>query len=367
MKFPRSASRVLCGAAVSLFSAALLPAQQDLMQLTRTLAQQHGVPGCSIALVREGRVVLAAGIGVANRETGEPVTIDTAFNVGSVSKFVAAFGLMRLVEQGKVQLDRPIGDYVARWRLPESEFRTADVNMRRLLSHTAGLSLHGYPGFASAAELPTLEQSLSGATGGRGDVRLVHAPGARCQYSGGGYTLLQLMCEEQTGVGFADYMREHVFEPLAMPRSDYGWTPRVLATAASPHDEAGKPIGVEHFTALAAAGLQTTALDLARIVVLALAEGDEETAGVLRRKTIVDMRRIVPTAERSRRSFGLGMHEMSLAGRPLLGHTGSNTGWEAAVFFHAGSRSGIVLLTNSELGQRVLRPVVAAWAKGLDV
>ncbi|MEP5988557.1 serine hydrolase domain-containing protein [Rhodopirellula bahusiensis] len=117
--------------------------------------------------------------GVADTKTGTAITGDTRFNVGSISKCVAAWGVMQLVEQGSVNLDAPIADSLKSWSLPESSFNSDRVTLRRMLSHTAGLSLHGYPGFATATDTPTLKASLAGETNGAGAVHLIAEPGSK--------------------------------------------------------------------------------------------------------------------------------------------------------------------------------------------
>ena len=112
------------------------------------------------------------GYGFADVAQSIPVTPTTGFNVGSISKTIAAWGVMTLVERGELGLDTPVDTYLTRWHLPESTFDERGVTIRRLLSHTAGLSLHGYPGWGPDDPLPTLEESLSGKTNGPGAVFL---------------------------------------------------------------------------------------------------------------------------------------------------------------------------------------------------
>jgi CubicO group peptidase (beta-lactamase class C family) len=126
------------------------------------LLEENMVPGAAVALIQNGEVVFAKGYGHANVAQGETVTTRTGFNIGSISKTVAAWGVMHLVEQGKLKLDEPVATYLTRWQLTDTEFDAAGVTVRRLLSHTAGLSLHGYPGFGPDDQLPAVEASLSG-------------------------------------------------------------------------------------------------------------------------------------------------------------------------------------------------------------
>ena len=157
-----------------------------------------------------------------------PVTPDTVFQVGSISKPVTAWGVMRLVQQGKLDLDAPVDRYLTRWHLPPSPFDADGVTIRRLLSHSAGLNSQDYSPIATRP-LPSLEQSLSGESGGvnarRGsdDVRITMAPGQQHSYSNGGYTLLQLAIEEVTGEPFARYMQREVLDPLGMTHSSFTW------------------------------------------------------------------------------------------------------------------------------------------------
>ena len=150
-------------------------------------------PGLAVALVCHGRTSWAAGYGFADQAKGQPVTPATRFQAASVSKPVTAWGVLRLVEQGRISLDEPVVGHLRRWRLPPSSFQAGGITIRRLLSHTAGLSVHGYAGQTLERPLPPIEASLSGEAGGSFPVELLEAPGRRWLYSGGGYSVLQLL------------------------------------------------------------------------------------------------------------------------------------------------------------------------------
>lgn len=169
-------------------------------------------------------VAWSGAYGVRETVSGEPLRPDDVFQVASVSKSVAAYAVMRLVQEGRLDLDVPIARYLTRWRLPDSEHGAEGVTARRLLSHTAGLSTDSYPGLPPGVPLPALEESLGGVPG----IELVHqveAPGAVYRYSGGGYTVLQLAVEEVTGKTFADSLAESVLTPLGMSDSSYVQSP----------------------------------------------------------------------------------------------------------------------------------------------
>ena len=225
-----------------------------------------GIPGAAVALVDHGEVVWSKGYGVADKATGAAVTPETVFQAASISKSVTAWGVMRLVEKGKLVLDAPVEGYLTPWHLPASQFDRSGVTIRRLLSHTSGLSVRGYAGLERSLPLPTVEQSLSGDTRGAGAVYLEMQPGTGFSYSGGGYTLLQLVIEEVAQEKFSDYMQREVLHPLGMEHSSFEWTPEIQARTASAYDRSGSLLPNYLYTEAAAAGLYTTAVDLAKFV-----------------------------------------------------------------------------------------------------
>jgi CubicO group peptidase (beta-lactamase class C family) len=332
------------------------PVRDELERLAWEQCELQKVPGVGLALVRDGALAWAIGCGFADVEAEREVTGTTVFNIGSISKTVAAWGLMRLVEEQKLALDAPVA--TRRFALPASEHDASGVTLRRLLSHTAGLSLHGYPGFWPPVELPTLEASLGGDTNGAGDVRLEAPPGTRWKYSGGGYTLAQLLLEEASAVSFAEYMRANVLEPLGMRHSAYGWPAEILASSATPYDEHGTPLprGGPLFPELAAAGLQTTAEDLGRFAVASLALTEAE-AKVLKPATL----RLMQTPAPASPGYGLGYQLEDREGVLVIGHGGANEGWMAMLSLVPTSRDGLVILTNGSNGNAVIRVLEKAW------
>lgn len=191
------------------------------------LMQTHGVPGVAVALIHDGEVWVQ-GFGSEDTRRDRPVAADTVFQAASVSKSVSAWGVMRLVEQGKLGLDVPVSKYLTRWDLPQSAFDPDGVTVRRLLSHTAGISVSGYLGYEPGVALPSLGRELSvgpDAAERAGAVRVIYPPGEAVHYSGGGYTLLQLLVEEVSNQSFADYMQQQVLAPLGMTQSTFHWSP----------------------------------------------------------------------------------------------------------------------------------------------
>jgi CubicO group peptidase (beta-lactamase class C family) len=333
-----------------------------LDELVPQLLEENDVPGAAVALVGDGEVAWSAGYGLADRERGVPVTADTVFQVASLSKPVTAWGVMRLVESGKLELDAPVEQYLTRWHLPPSRYDAGGVTIHRLLSHTAGLSLGGYPGIPPDRELPTVEESLSGNNGGAGDVRITMEPGAQFSYSGGGYTLLQLVIEEVTGESFSEFMQEQVLQPLGMFHSSFEWRSDLRPATAVAYSATGAPLPNYLFTEKAAAGLYTTAPDLARFLAAEMPGPNGEPAGrgVLSPDTLALMfTPVLPGQVET--AYGLGHRISTLQdGSKVVSHGGANAGWRASFAALPKQGQGIVVLTNSDKGGAVIEDAVNA-------
>lgn len=303
---------------------------------------------------------------------GVAVGPDTLFQVASLSKWVTAWGVMTLVESGKLDLDAPVSRYLTRWRLPATEFDNDGVTVRRLLSHTAGLTDGlGFAGFGPAAELPSLEQTLNhpdASPGHSGVIRVGAEPGSGWEYSGGGYLILQLLVEEVTGETFEGYMQRALFHPLGMGRSTFtveASTPNV----ATFYDVDGTQAIHYRFRAKAAASLYTTGSDMTRFIQAHFAGPADEPAGrrVLRPETLRLMRQ--PEAEMFGAAiWGLGVMLFAPVGADafVIGHDGSNDpAINTSVRLNPTTGDGIVVL---ETGDRTLASVLASewvfWQTG---
>jgi len=285
---------------------------------------------------------------------GAPVDRDSVFQVASLSKWITAWGVMTLVDAGRIALDTPVSSYLTRWQLPGGPFGTDGVTVRRLLSHTAGLSDGlGYGGFAPGDRIQTLEESLELAADRMprtsGAVVVGREPGSRWQYSGGGYALLQLLVEEVTGETFESYMQRAVLGPLEMRDSTFDWTRAERAKLAESYDADSKLAPQRHYTAVAAASLYTTASDLARFVRAQLAGPDGEPVGrsVLAPSTVEQMWKPEATVL-GRDAWGLGaiLYARNADGRFVVGHDGNNLpAINTAVRLDPDTGGGIVVLS----------------------
>jgi CubicO group peptidase (beta-lactamase class C family) len=339
------------------------PVRTGLLRAVEGAARQalaaSTAPGLAVALVQHGQVVWVAGYGLSDPATGRPVTASTRFQAASLAKPVTAWGVLRLVESGRIGLDEPIIGRLRRWRPPPSRFDADGLTVRRLLSHTAGLSVHGYVGLPADRPVPSITASLSGETGDGFPVELLEPPGRRWLYSGGGYSLLQLLVEELTGRPFADYMRAEVLGPLGMTASSFRWLR--TAETARPHDAGGGPIPDFAFAEQAAAGLVTTAPDLARFLAAALAgpHGEPPGRGVL---SPAGVRLALTAAAATEGRWGLGYGLGLTPGGDLLAyHEGANRGWRAGLALLPDRRSGIAVLANGDAGSGPIDVVVQQW------
>ena len=326
-----------------------------------------GVAGATIAIVRDGEVVSERAYGFADRRRGVAMTPATVFQVASLSKPVAAWGAMRLVQDGALSLDEPVTPHLSRWRLPPTDsagFRDS-VTVRRLLSHTAGLSVSGYMGVHPDSALPSLEASLNGA-GAPEALRVMRRPGSQWQYSGGGYTLLQLLVEERTGRSFARVMRELVLDPLKMRSTGYALDSALAGRLATPHHRGDSVLPQYRFVEAAAAGLFSTAGDYARFVAAGMdAKGRRAGRAVLRPEYVGRLYEPAPnSAIPTVVGYGLGYVVDSLStGERLVLHTGVNQGWRTAFFAVPGRGEGIVVLTNSDAGGGIIARVSCTWVR----
>jgi CubicO group peptidase (beta-lactamase class C family) len=331
-------------------------------QLDTFIQQQlstHEVAGAAIALIEQGSITHEAMFGVASTDTTTPVTQDTVFQAASISKAVTAWGVMRLVQEGRLDLDAPVSKYLTRWHLPISAFNENEVTIRRVLSHTAGLSLPSYVGFAPEETLPTFEESLAGDTAGSGSLELVANPGDAWAYSGGGYTLLGLIIEEVTGQPFADYMAENILLPLGMASSSYFPSEILLSRTAQAHDFHLNTIPNYRLAAQGAGSLHTTAGDLARFAIANMNENP-----VLTRNTLREMHSpIIDTGYGSEMSLGFFIE----GGGQLVGHSGSNRGWKARVQVWPAAKVGLVVLTNSESGEALVGNTFCYWNDTFEI
>ena len=289
-------------------------------------------------LLERGEIVAKHAAGLADPSSRRPVDAgQTRFVVASVSKAVTAWGVMRLVEEGKLTLDEPVSTRLHRWRLSgEESFRTK-VTVRHLLSHTAGVDDSGF-----VPDAETLEASLSG--GPADGVRVVREPGTSMMYSSAGYAILQLLVEEVMGRSFEAAMQELVFMPLGMEHSTFEDDAPVFDIAAA-YDHDLEVRSRRRYAAPAGVGLLTTAEDLARF-----AKAHQRGNPVLSAETL---RTMTEPQRATAGSWGLGLTRYAEDGRGALvvGHSGGTLpAWGAMLRVNPRSGNALILLSSGGSG-----------------
>jgi CubicO group peptidase (beta-lactamase class C family) len=339
---------------------------------------RYAIPGVSIAMIDGGEVSWARGWGVRDATSAEPVTADTLFQAGSISKPVAALAALRLASDGKLDLKEDVNAYLRSWRVPANDGWQPHLSMRQLLSHSAGLSVHGFPGYPRDHALPTVPQILDGEMpANTGPVRVTIVPGTQFRYSGGGTTIAQLVLSDLTGTPFPDLLRELVLNPLGMHASGYEQPLPIerWGQAASGHRAGGQPVsgGWHVYPEMAAAGLWSTPTDLARYAIGVMDAWHGKPNAILSQEMARQMLTpILPThppfAEGLEAFIALGHFVNGDQDEPSFSHAGSDEGFTSLLVAWPARRQGVVLMTNTdsnrgarELIGETLRAVAAEY------
>ncbi len=329
------------------------------------LMELYKVPGLSIAVIEDFKVVWAKGYGTTGAGSNVPVTTRTLFQAGSISKPVAATGALYLVEHGQLALDEDVNVKLKTWKVPENEFtKERRVTLRRLMSHTGGLTVHGFPGYDVDAPMPTLVQIFNGEKpANTAPIRVDILPGTQERYSGGGVTIEQQLMMDVTGKAFPELLRETVLDKIGMADSSYEQplpAARGAMTAIGAYSD-GKPVhGKWHiYPEMAAAGLWTTPTDLAKFAIEIANSRHGKSNRVLSQKMTEEM--LTPVMD----GAGLGFFvEKENPGQ--FGHNGADEGFQALLSMNSESGKGVAIMADSDNGitvaSYVLRRVAQEYA-----
>jgi CubicO group peptidase (beta-lactamase class C family) len=320
------------------------------------------VPGVSIAVIDSGRIAWAQGFGVRQTGGSDSVTPTTVFQAASISKPTFALGVMHLVQDGTLNLDEDVNAKLTSWHLPENKFTVREkVTLRRILSHNAGLTVSGFPGYEAGSPIPTVPQILDGLPpANTPPVRVDTTPGAISRYSGGGVTIAMLLVTDVVHEPFPAFMQRMVLGPAGMTRSTYEQPLPVKWTgdAATAHDTGGVPIPGKYHTypEMSAAGLWTTPSDLARLAIVV----QRTYAG--RDSTIVNPATVREMLTVQKEPFGIG-YAVSGSGPTLeFEHSGGNEGFRDDFIAFAERGQGAVIMTNGDNGSNLIREIEGSLA-----
>ena len=333
--------------------------------LHERMAHYH-VPGVAIAILKGGEVVHATGYGVREAGTQDAVDADTLFSVGSISKVATAAISLRLLSQGRIDLDRDVNTYLKSWRIPSApDIGNPAVTMRMLMSHTAGLNVHGFRDYLPGEALPTLIETLNGKPPAKNDpVRLLREPGLLSDYSGGGVMVEQQLVEDVTGLPLETVARTLLFDPVGMRRSTFdNPLPATRGNIAKAHDEEGRPTalprGWEAFPEQAASGLWTSANELGAFVG-ALIKSYQGNGNFLPRAIATEM-----MTEVSPSPHGLGPRVEGAGTTRIFHHGGANNSYHAWIEGYLETGDGFVILTNGARGYELHKEIRNALSDAL--
>ncbi|HZI60675.1 MAG TPA: serine hydrolase [Pyrinomonadaceae bacterium] len=322
----------------------------------------HKAPALSVAVIKDFKIEWAKAYGLKDLETGEPATTETLFQAGSISKSVNAMVAMKKVDQGRISLDEDINAKLTSWKLPDNEFTAKKkVTLRNLLSHTAGTTVHGFPGYAVTEKVPTLQQILDGtAPANTAAVRVDFEPGSRFRYSGGGTTVSQLALMDIEKKPYPDIAKETVLAPLGMSNSTYSQPlpPDWRKKAATGYRSNGLEVtGKIHvYPEMAAAGLWTTPTDLAKFAIELQLSLAGKSNKVLTKQSVETM----TTSYKD--DVGLGFFIERHGNALYFGHGGADEGFRAELVVSRDKGYGVAVMVNSDNGQ-ILREVIRGVAR----
>ena len=309
----------------------------------------HNTHGVSVAVVHNFKVEWAKGYGFADTSDKRPVATNTLFQAASISKSLNAMGVLKLADKKQIDIHKNVNDYLKSWKFPEDSFtNTTKLTTAHLLSHTGGITIHGFPGYKWTDSIPTDNQILDGQRpANTRAVRSQFAPGTKYQYSGGGTTITKKIIMDVSGEEYDMYMWKQVLEPIGMSKSFYTQPPppqafKVLATAYSAD---GKPLkGNFHiYPEQAADGLWTTPYDLALYIIEMQLSLQGKSNKVLSKEMATTM--VTPYVDKHN---GLGVFIETKGGQKYFNHGGANEGFRCNYYGSFENGNGVVVMVNSD-------------------
>jgi len=327
--------------------------------------EEMNLPGLSVAVIKDGQLRWAKGYGVANITTNTLVDENTLFQAGSISKPVAALAILQLAQQGKVDLDTDVNTYLKQFTIPEDGFTTIEkVTLRRLLTHTAGTTVHGFPGYKQTDSFPSDLQVIKG-EGNTDAVVLDTLPGSMWRYSGGGYTIMEQVVEDVSGKSFQEYVDHNVLAKMEMANSTYSQplNEERHSQASAAYDFEGNIIEGywNNYPEQAAAGLWTTPSDLAKYVI----EIQEISAGKANGVISQDMAKEMLTQHKN--DWGLGPVVKKAGDSLMFGHGGKNAGFTNDMKASVYQGNGIIVMTNGDSGNAIIGELVRGISNYYDM
>lgn len=310
--------------------------------------KKYNIKGLSVAVIKDYKIDWAKAYGWADEGEKRPVTTNTRFQAASISKSLNSLGILKLVQQSRIGLEADINNYLKSWKFPyDTVAKNKTISVASLLSHTAGLSVHGFAGYKTTDSIPTIIQILNGVRPANSrSIRSIFSPGTKFQYSGGGTTISQLILTDVTGRRYEEFMQKEVLNPIGMTNSFFTQPPpaatKELATAYT-NGEAVK--GKYHvYPEQAAAGLWTTPTDLAKYIIECQLTYEGKSPGkVINREMMI--KRMTPYIDSS---AALGIFIRKAGNDRYFNHNGGNEGFLCNSYGSLSGGNGLVIMINSD-------------------
>ncbi len=341
--------------------------QQDRFASVRATIERAlestSVASIAVAVAKDGQILWEEGFGLADREAKRPASAHTMYSLASISKPITATGLMMLVEQGKISLDKPANDYLGRGQLTGLAGDASQATVRRVLSHTAGLPLHYQFFYADQSYRPPPMDETITRYG-----NIVFAPGAQYEYSNLGFGIIDHIIERASGQTYADYMRAQVFQPLGLTHTSIDIAPGLEQFAAQRYDAQKRAIPFYVFDHMGASAVYSSAHDLVRFGMFHLKNHLSEQRAILTDATIDQMHTAVPPAQYG---LGWGVTDNDMGFR-RVSHTGGMPGVSTVLNLYPTENLAVVVLTSSgaptgQIAQDIAAAVLPTYADSLRV
>lgn len=328
------------------FAATLFWHGESSKNYADVLVQKYKPVGAAMVFIEEDGTVRFQNYGYADKENEIPVTEDTKFKIASISKTFTSYAIMQLVDEGRLDLDTPVNEYLTSWKIPESKYDENKVTLRTLLSHTSGLSKSDEEGYTNP--LPTVAEAME-----QREIHLVRKPGVQFEYSEFvGHGICQLVIEDVTGIKFEDYMKQYVFEPLGMKDTGYENEGENFAV---PYAGNGKEVSITPIVMNGGGGVTTTAKDMSLFVKELMRYYEEGSK---------EMFQVQKNTESQGGVYALGIIPRKLSnGKTVYEHNGTLTGWNAQMAFEPESHNGMVVLTNSDKAYYMTYEMMEKWGE----
>jgi len=325
------------------------------------------VPGAGVAVIRNYQLDWFAVYGLADERTNTPVTPETLFSVGSVSKPVTSLMIHHLVDAGLLELDRPISEYLTSWQIPAHEYNNDDITLRAILSHSAGFNVHGFYDYYATEQIPTTVETLNGTGPAKNPaIRIVYEPGSMFDYSGGGYVVAQAVLQDHCRKPFAEIAQQWLLQRLGLKHTTFYQPGEEAFTFAyaRPHNSYGmppNPIGPVS-PERSAAGLGTTAEDLAMLLIEVAKAYDGIGSAYLKESTAQHMLKL------HLGEYSPGWRIGTVDGVNAFRHGGQNQGTGGFIIMFFGNGNGFAITTNGHNGSQFViemkRRIMAVYGWG---